>query len=139
MTPNWGRVEQVLSDALQEVLRQSRAQPTLATSAQITDAQIDDLLRPFIKRLEEISFDEYKRCNLVTQKTVGNEPCVEGPAGESFEALFRNPEMPPDIEKVAPTLNTTSDILARVNGRGESAPVSPKTMPIMLVPNKKGK
>jgi ABC-type glycerol-3-phosphate transport system substrate-binding protein len=138
MTPHWGHIEQVLSKALQKVLQQSRAQHTLATRAQITDAQIDDLLRPFIQALQAISLDEYKRCDLVTQKTVGNEPCVEGPAGESFAALFHNPEAPPDIAKVASTLNTTSEILAMVNGRDESAPVSPQTMPVLLVPSKKG-
>jgi hypothetical protein len=44
----------------------------------------------------------------------------------------------PHINELAPTLETTSAILATVNGRGELDIVSPKTMLILLVPNKKG-
>jgi hypothetical protein len=63
---------------------------------------------------------------------------VEGPTRESFVALFHNPEDPPDINELARTLKTEPGILATVNGRGEWDIVSPKTMPILLVPNKQG-
>jgi ABC-type glycerol-3-phosphate transport system substrate-binding protein len=94
ITLHWGVVQDVLSEALQEVLKQGRAQKTPAT-----EAQIDALLRSYRDRLQALSFAEYTRCDLVTQKTVGNEPRVKGPIGTSFAALFRNPKEPPDIKK----------------------------------------
>jgi trehalose transport system substrate-binding protein len=133
ITPNWGVIQDVLSDALQDVLEQGRTQGTPAT-----DAQIDALLRPYLARLQAIPPDTYKRCDLVARKTTSDEPCVEGPTGESFAALFLNPEDPPDINELARTLKTEPGILATVNGRGEWDIVSPKTMSILLVPNKKG-
>jgi ABC-type glycerol-3-phosphate transport system substrate-binding protein len=136
ITPNWGWVQTVLSSALGAVLEKGRKQKPPEDEAEF-NAAIDDLLRPYIKALEAIP-PEYTPCDLVAKKTVDDKPCVPEVARESFDRLLINPQKPPDIGEVASALDTKSGILAAVNGRGELSPLSPKTMPILLVPNKKG-
>jgi hypothetical protein len=119
----------ILSKALQNVLQQGRAQHTPAT-----DAQIEALLRPYIAELQAIPPDEYERCILVAKKTTSGEPCIEGPTGEAFMARVHHSETPPSINELARALKIEPGILATVNGRREWDIVSPKTMPILLVP-----
>jgi rubredoxin len=98
------------------VLRKGREQKTSAT-----DARIDALLRPYAARLREIP-REYSRCDVVFKKTAGEERCeVEVQTEKSFKDL-------------ADDLKTTPAILAKVNGRDDWEPVSPKNMQILLVP-----
>lgn len=114
-TPEWILVEEVLSDALQDVLRQG-AQGTPATAA-----AIDALLRPYTERLKEIPH-EYIACRVVRARSAGDGGCtVEVPTEKSFEALARD-------------FQTTPAILAKVNGRNDRKPVSPTNMQILLVP-----
>ena len=49
ITPRWGPIAEVLSDALQEVLRQGRA----ANGNPATDETIEALLHPYAERLRE--------------------------------------------------------------------------------------
>jgi hypothetical protein len=115
-TPEWGMVEEVLSDALQEVLRQGRAKGAPATAA-----DIEALLRPYAARLREIP-REYITCTVVRKKTLPEAGCeVEVQTVKNFREL-------------ADDFNTTPDILAKVNGRGNWDPVSPENMRILLVP-----
>jgi hypothetical protein len=124
ITPNWGVVEKVLSDALQAMLRQGLAQKTRAT-----DAQTDDLLRPLIAELEKIPPDKYMRCDLVAKKTADDKPC---------EALVHNLKITPAIGDLARALEIPPATMAIVNGRGEFDAVSPEGMQFVLVPDKKG-
>jgi hypothetical protein len=123
ITPNWGVVEKVLSDALQTVLHKA------GHKTPATDAQIDDLLRPFIAELEKIPPDEYKRCDLVAKKTADDKPC---------EALVHNLKKTPAIGDLARALEIPPATMAIVNGRGEFDAVSPEGMQFVLVPDKKG-
>ena len=111
ITPSWGMVEEVLSDALQEVLRKGREQKTSAPD-------IDALFRPYAARLREIP-REYTPCVLVAKKTAGDRSC------EVEEKSFKD---------LAHDFKTTPALLAIVNGRGGLDPVSPKNMQILLVP-----
>jgi ABC-type glycerol-3-phosphate transport system substrate-binding protein len=115
-TPGWVVAEEVLSDALQEVLRKGREQ-----GAPATDADIDALLRPYAARLREIP-REYIPCAVVRKKTARDGRCeVEVQTEKSFEQL-------------AYEFKTTPAILAKVNGRDNWEPVSPKNMQTLLVP-----
>jgi ABC-type glycerol-3-phosphate transport system substrate-binding protein len=115
-TPGWVVAEEVLSDALQEVLRRGREQGAPATTA-----DIDALLRPYAARLQEIP-REYIPCAVVAKKTARAGRCeVEVQTEKSFEVLARD-------------FNTTPAILAKVNGRRDREPVSPANMQILLVP-----
>jgi len=115
-TPGWVVAEEVLSDALQEVLRQGREQ-----GAPATDADIDALLRPYVARLQEIP-REYIPCAVVREKTARDGRCeLEVPTEKSFKDLAHD-------------FKTTPAMLAKVNGRDELEPVSPKTMHILLMP-----
>jgi trehalose transport system substrate-binding protein len=115
-TPGWVVAEEVLSDALQEVLRKGREQGAPATAA-----DIDALLRPFAARLQEIP-REYIPCAVVAKKTARAGGCeVEVQTEKSFEVLARD-------------FKTTPAILAKVNGRRDREPVSPANMQILLVP-----
>jgi trehalose transport system substrate-binding protein len=115
-TPGWVVAEGVLSDALQDVLRQGRAKGAPATAA-----DIDALLRPYAARLREIP-REYIACAVVRKKTGREGGCeVEVQTEKSFEELAHD-------------FNTTPTILAKVNGRDDWEPVSPKNIQILLVP-----
>jgi trehalose transport system substrate-binding protein len=120
--PEWALVEEVLSDALQDVLRQGRARGVRATPA-----DIDALLRPYATRLEEIP-REYMACAVVAEKTAGAGVCqVPVQQGKSFE----------DLAKLLARdfgVNITPAMLAKVNGRGDWEPVSPMNMKTLLVP-----
>jgi ABC-type glycerol-3-phosphate transport system substrate-binding protein len=114
-TPEWGLVEEVLSDALQAVLRQG------AQGEPATAAAIDELLKPYADRLQEIP-REYMACAVVPKKTARKGSCeVEVQTEKSFEELARD-------------FQTTPTILAKINGRNDWQPVSPKNMKILLVP-----
>jgi trehalose transport system substrate-binding protein len=115
-TPGWVVAEEVLSDALQEVLQKGRERGTPAT-----DADIEALLGPYVARLREAA-REYIPCAVVRVKTAGDGQCeVEVQTKKSFTAL-------------AHEFKTTPAILAKVNGRGEREFVDPETIPILLVP-----
>jgi hypothetical protein len=115
-TPGWVVAEEVLSDALQEVLRQGRTKGAPATAA-----EIEALLHPYAARLREIP-REYIACAVVRKKTAREGHCeVEVQTEKSFEELAHD-------------FNTTPAILAKVNGRDDWEPVSPKNMQILLVP-----
>jgi hypothetical protein len=118
ITPGWSLIEEVLSDALQEVLRQGR----LAHGTPATTADIDALLRPYAARLRKIP-REFTRCEVGANKITGDEPC-EGVQEQTTLA----------ITDLAQVFKTTPAILAKVNGRGELDPVSPETMRTLLVP-----
>ena len=115
-TPGWVVAEEVLSDALQEVLRKGREQGTPAT-----DEDIEALLGPYVARLRELA-REYIPCAVVRVKTARDGHCeVEVQTTKSFTDL-------------AHEFKTTPAILAKVNGRGERESVSPEQMHILLVP-----
>jgi hypothetical protein len=98
------------------VLRQGRAK-----GAPASDADIDALLRPYAARLREIP-REYIACAVVRKKTGRAGGCeVEVQTEKSFEELAHD-------------FNTTPAILAKVNGRDDWEPVSPKNIQILLVP-----
>jgi ABC-type glycerol-3-phosphate transport system substrate-binding protein len=114
-TPEWGLIEEVLSEALQDVLRQG------AKGEPATAAAIDALLRPYAERLQQIP-REYMPCEVVLKKTAREGPCeVEVPTEKSFEELAHD-------------FQTTPAILAKVNGRTDWKPVSPTNMKVLLVP-----
>jgi trehalose transport system substrate-binding protein len=121
ITPSWGLVEEILSDALQAVLSKGRA----AHGNRATDETIEELLRPYAERLRKIP--EYKRCEVGANKTAGSEPCEE--MKEPTEKFLK------DLAKV---FKTEAPILAKVNGRDalnlELDFVSPENMHILLVP-----
>jgi DDE domain len=98
ITPEWGLVEEVLSDALQEVLRQGRAKGGRATRA---DGDIEALLRPYADRLKKIP-REYIRCEEGCPVAVQD----QDKETNSFEALAHD-------------FKTTPAILTKVNGRGD--------------------
>jgi trehalose transport system substrate-binding protein len=120
LTPAWGPIAEVLSDALQAVLRQGRAQGTPATAADITA-----LLGPYAAHLRKIP-REFARCELGANKIAGDESC------EGVEAQTEK-----SIRDVAQVYQITPTILAKVNGRSEWDLVSPITMPSLLVPKLK--
>jgi ABC-type glycerol-3-phosphate transport system substrate-binding protein len=124
ITPYWDIVQEVLSEALREVLKQAPARKDLETDAQI-DAHIDSLLKPYIKKLQDIPL-EIESCVVVERATtIGDECQVEVKTDISYRDL-------------ASKLNKDAATLAMVNGRGELDIVSPKKTQIILVPNKKG-
>jgi ABC-type glycerol-3-phosphate transport system substrate-binding protein len=116
MTPSWPLIEDVLSDALQAVLQQGRKLGSEETSEKDIEDRIDALLSKYIKRLQDIP-SEFKRCDVSTKPCKG----VEESTAPSIQALAR-------------INGTEPEYLALVNGRGEGAPVSPKTMQFLLVP-----
>jgi hypothetical protein len=118
-TPGWELVIDVLSGALQDVLDQNQNHAQESD----TERKIDELLRWHGATLKEIPLT-YEACEVVLKKTGRPETCeVEVPTEKSFEELGQE-------------FNTQANILAKVNGRGESDPVSHKNMQFLLVPEK---
>jgi trehalose transport system substrate-binding protein len=115
ITPSWGLVQEVLSDALQDVLQQGR------TKGPATAADINALLRPYAERLQAIP-REYQRCEVGANKTAGDEPCAVGVSTKK------------SLEELATAFQTTPAILAKVNGRTDWEPVEPENIPTLLVP-----
>ena len=84
-------------------------------------AEIEDLLSPYAARLRKIP-REFIPCEVVLKKTSREGRCeVEIQTEKSFEELARD-------------FGTTPAISAKVNGRNDWKPVSPKNMKILLVP-----
>jgi ABC-type glycerol-3-phosphate transport system substrate-binding protein len=115
ITPRWILVEKVLSDALQKVLEKGRAADRPANPD-----DIEALLQPYATQLQKIQ--KVARCPVVARAL--------SPSDESCEPLT----IGRSLEGLAPDFNTTPAMLAKLNGRGESALVSPENMQILLVP-----
>jgi transposase len=120
ITPEWGLVEEVLSDALQDVLQQG------AEENPEPDA-VDKLLRKYVERLQAIPH-EYMACAVVPPENRGEGDCpvvmqTEKSFGDLADDLARNYGV-----------KTDSATLAKVNGRDESECVSRQNMNILLVP-----
>jgi ABC-type glycerol-3-phosphate transport system substrate-binding protein len=110
ITPEWGLVEEVLNEALQDVLRQGRA-----AGREAEPDDIEALLRPHAARLQEIP-GEYIRCK------------------EGCPVAMQNQDKESKFEDLARDFNTTPDILAKVNGRNDWKPVSRKNLEYLLIP-----
>jgi hypothetical protein len=104
-TPEWLLVEDVLSEALGDVLEQGSAED--APDPDQNPTVIDDLLRRYIERLEKISSLAFEACKVEvsTEKSV---------------------------EDLAEKLKIDAGDLAKVNSRDKSDSVRPQT--ILLVP-----
>jgi hypothetical protein len=135
ITPQWVLVEEVLSQHLGEVfeqrvntrfeqnpsLRQGQGNGPPATAADEKKTDIKERFRLFVDDLKAIP-REYMACEVVLKETAGAEGCqVPVPKETSFKEL-------------APVLasrfgfNIDPATLAKVNGRRELEPVSPKNM-----------
>jgi ABC-type glycerol-3-phosphate transport system substrate-binding protein len=116
LTPDWGPVEAILSEALGKVLElRAKGKPD-------ADATVDTLLRYFIEKLGEIPHN-IEPCSVGQRaSTPGDGSCpVEVPTEKTFKELASN-------------FGTKGTILAAINGHHELDIVSPKTMKILLVP-----
>lgn len=123
ITPSWNLFQDVLSDALQDVLHQGREANGKLTTDEAMKA-VKKLLGRYAERLKKIPLT-YKACKVVQKQTAGpkdSETCeVEVPTKKSFKEL-------------ADAFGTDADILAKANGRSELGPVSEKNMQFLLVP-----
>jgi len=124
MTPIWGLIAEVLSDALQDVLAQGRKK-----NAPATTKEIDDLLEKYVDRLQKIPTD-VTTCIVVANQTTDTKDCTE--VQYIVAGLTK-----PSIEALALSLATKPKYLAMLNDRGVGDPVSPKTMQILLIPKLK--
>jgi hypothetical protein len=122
-TLQWTLAEEVLSDALQAVLRQgAQGEPATATA-------IDVLLKPYVDRLKNIP-REYMACAVIPapEKTAGGGCQVVIQRGKYFKDL---------VEDLARDYNVEIEpaMLAKLNGRDElDDDVSLQDMRILLTP-----
>jgi hypothetical protein len=141
ITPHWVLIEEVLSQFLGKMLeqrvnlglkqnsspRQGQSDGPSATAAEQKKTEIEEQFRKFVEELRAIP-REYMACEVVPVKPLGAEVCQ-----------VRVPEEI-SLKDLAPVLgshfgfNIDPAHLAKVNGRRELEPVSPKNMQILLVP-----
>jgi hypothetical protein len=140
ITPHWILAEEVFSQFLRKMLeqrvpglkqnsspRQGQSDGPSATAAEQKKTEIEEQFRQLVEQLNAIP-REYLACRVVREKPPGAEGC-QVPVPKEIS-----------LKDLAPVLgshfgfNIDPVHLAKVNGRRELEPVSPKNMQILLVP-----
>jgi hypothetical protein len=122
MTSKWVLVQDILSEALQEVLQKGRSK------GPATPADIHALLDKYSARLQ--ATPKIVACSVVAQLTpAGNKSCqVPVATAKSYQ----------DLGPTFDTKDTEGAILAKLNGQSPSNAVSVKKTRVLLVPRTEG-